>query len=653
MFEFKRSKNFRIYYLLMIFLIVPSFIFSITISSCKRESEETVEDSVETVTEEEKVIEKTPAEEIPDKSEETEISKDEIIDEKFKQFVESIDIGESEFIELNYNDKEYLMSIAYKAVDNYFSGSSTSAEPLFLEKYNYIDRKVFIGFRVNGKKKGSYSARKNNLAESVYVATQRTIEDTRFNGGITEEDLKDLKVEIIIFGEEKKLDENYEKGIHGLRVEKGDSSATYYNTVAIEGNHELDKLLEKLCKKAGLNEDCYQDDTVDMYYFPTIHFATTRFSDEVTTFYRCNVVDFKPETDMEKIKKSLNLAKCWMLLNLDEEGNFNYEYNPSNGEYSNSNNMIRQLMSSRWLAEESGGNDILLQMHRVNLDFVLRNWYREDGELGYIYFGDKSKIGAIAMALRFLIFSPDFKEYEDEAVKLANTIQYLQNEDGSLRAWYIEPDYSYDEEKLLTYYSGEAILSLVELYEKTGVEEYLNVAVRSQDYYIKEYVDDMEINYFPAYVPWHTISLYKLYMITESEKYKDAIYKLNDEIVRMQNQDGKPYIDFLGRFYDPDHPEYGVPFSGSTAVDIEGLTYAYELAELDEDYERMYEYKKSILLGAHNLINLQFDGADMYYLSHPERVEGAIRYRVDDHRIRIDTTQHTIDAFSRILDIFE
>jgi len=310
-------------------------------------------------------------------------------------------------------------------------------------------------------------------------------------------------------------------------------------------------------------------------------------------------------------------------------------------------------MSSRWLAEESGKNDILLQMHRVNLDFVLRNWYREDGELGYIYFSDKSKIGAIAMALRFLIFSPDFKEYEDEAVKLANTIKYLQNEDGSLRAWYIEPDYSYDEEKLLNYYSGQAILSLVELYEKTENEEYLNTAVKSQDYYIKEYVDDMEINYFPAYVPWHTISLYKLYMITESEKYKDAIYKLNDEIVRMQNQDGKPYIDFLGRFYDPDHPEYGVPFSGSTAVDIEGLTYAYELAKLDEDYERMYEYKKSILLGAHNLINLQFDGADMYYLSHPERVEGAIRYRVDDHRIRIDTTQHTIDAFSRILDIFE
>jgi len=626
-------------------LILPLFILFILLSfissGCKEENEAAMEEKVDVIIKKEDVVE-----------EDISVDQSKLIDDKFKEYVDSIELPVSEFIALSYEDKEYLIEVAYKAVDDYFSGSNESGESLFLEKYDDINRKVFIGFRVNGLKKGSYSARKNNLAESVYVATLRTIEDTRFEGGIIEGDLKDLKIEIIILGDEKKLDEYYEKGIHGLRIEKGDMGATYYSTVAIEGNYSLDELLGKLCKKAGLDGNCYQDEAVNIYYFSTIHFATTRFSDEITTFYRCNVIDFKPEIDEEKVKKSLDLAEGWMLLNLDEEGNFNYEYNPSTGEYSTANNMIRQLMSSRWLAERSQDNDILLQMHKVNLDFVLRNWYEEDGDLGYIYFGDKSKIGAIAMALRFLTFSPYFEEYEDVAEKLANTIQYLQNEDGSLNAWYIKPDYSYDEEDLMTYYSGQAILSLVELYEKTGDEKYLDAAVKSQEYYINEYVDLMDINYFPAYVPWHTMSLYKLYSVTESDKYKDAIFKLNDRLIQMQNQDGKPYIDFLGRFYDPNHPEYGVPFSGSTAVDIEGLTYAYELAELDKDYEKMYEYKKSILLGVHNRINLQFDGADMYYLSHPERVEGALRFRVDDNRIRIDTTQHTIDAFNRILEIF-
>ena len=63
----------------------------------------------------------------------------------------------------------------------------------------------------------------------------------------------------------------------------------------------------------------------------------------------------------------------------------------------------------------------------------------------------------------------------------------------------------------------------------------------------------------------------------------------------------------------------------------------------------MESYKESTLLGALNLINLQFEGANMFYLNHPERVEGAIRYRVSDNRIRIDTTQHTVEAFRSIL----
>ena len=618
------------------------FLFSFAVSGCEKEKTTAEEENADvTVSEEDEAGEE---EEIIDKSR--------LIDEMFYEYMGNIEVDIDEFVDLTYEDKEYLIDVAYKAVDDYFKGSGTDKESLFLEKYDGIDRKIFIGFGIAGSKKGSYSARKDNLAESVYVATQRTIEDTRYGGGITEDDLDDLKIEIFILGDEKELDDGYEKGIHGIRVEKGDKGATYYNSVAIEGNHDLTTLKSKLCEKAGLGGECYEDDSVSIYYFPTIHFATTRFSDEITTFYRCNVVDFRPDIDSEKVKNSLNLAEGWMLLNLDEDGNFNYEYYPSEGKYSAGNNMIRQLMSSRWLAEKSGKNDILLQMHKVNLDFVLSNWYREDGDYGYIYFADKSKIGAIGMALRVLVFSPYFEQYRDKAEKLANTLQYLQDEDGSLSAWYIEPDYSYDEEDLLTYYSGEAILSLVELYEKTGDKKYLDAAVKSQDYYVGEYVDLIDENYFPAYVPWHTMSLFKLYQITGSEKYKDAIFTLNDRLIQMQNQDGKPYIDYLGKFYDHEHPEYGVPFSGSTSVYVEGLTYAYELAELVGDYERMYEYKKAILLGVHNLINLQFDGADMYYLSHPERVKGAIRYRVDDNRIRIDTTQHTIDAFIRVMDIF-
>jgi len=638
------------------FLILLVLMLTTVASGCKVETEELQVDSLASLTENEKAAtEEAPDKETVDEIVEPEVDQFELIEERIEEFINSIEIQEDEFLNLDYKDKEYLIDIAYRAVDDYFSGVTEIDESLFLEKYDDIENKVYIGFRVIGYKKGSYSAKEENLAKSVYIATQRTIQDTRYDGSITETHLDRLKIEIFIIGEEKILDEGYEKGIHGIRLEKSGQGATFYNSVAVEKNYSLEKLLQRLCLKAGLSEDCSDDEAVNINYFPTIHFASTRFSDEITTFYRCNVIEKKPGFDLEKIKDSLDMAEGWMLLNLDEDGYFNYEYYPWKEEYSTSNNMIRQLMSSRWLAEVSSKNEALQHMHKVNLDYVLRNWYREDEEFGYIYFDNKSKIGATAMALRTLAYSPYLEDYMNVAQKLASNILSLQNEDGSFNAWYIEPEYAFDEEMLLRFYSGETILALIDFYEATGEDKYLEAAIKSQDYYLGEYIGNLEEdeNYYPAFIPWHAQCLNKLYKITGDKKYSDAIFKITDKVLELQDQKGKPYIDFLGRFYNPETPQYGSPHSASTSVYLEGVAYAYEIAEIVEDLERMYEYKKSIILGTHNLMNLQFKGADMYYMANPQRVWGAIRVGVESSRIRIDTTGHTIDAFRKIVEVFE
>lgn len=352
----------------------------------------------------------------------------------------------------------------------------------------------------------------------------------------------------------------------------------------------------------------------------------------------------------EDINNSLNLAEKWLTSNLKEKGCFNYIYDPSTGEYSNKNNMIRQLMASRLLAELCQTNSSLETLHQKNLDFIFEYWYKEEGEMGYIFYSDKSKLGANAMALRTLVCSPFFDDYQKEATKLANSIFSLQNTDGSFEPWYIAPDYEYDKDYLLTFYSGEAILSLVEMYIKTNDSIYLEAAVKSQDFYIDRYVVHLEDNYYPAYVPWHTQSLNKLYKITGEKKYADAIMVLNDELLEIQDTNNG---SILGRFYDPSHPEYGSPHSSSDGVYTEGLAYAYEVAVLLNDALHQEKYADAILLGAYNLISLQFHGQNMNDFQYPGWIDGAIHYRVDDNRIRIDTTQHMIDAFRKILDVFD
>ena len=345
----------------------------------------------------------------------------------------------------------------------------------------------------------------------------------------------------------------------------------------------------------------------------------------------------------EKINNSLNPAEKWLTSNLKEKGCFNYIYEPSTGEYPDKNNMIRQLMASRLLAELCQTNSSLETLHQKNLDFIFEYWYEEDNETGYIFYNNKSKLGANAMALRTLVYSPFFDDYQEKATKLANSIFSLQNTDGSFEPWYIAPDYEYDKDYLLTFYSGEAILSLVEMYIKTNDSIYLAAAVKSQDFYIDRYVVHLEDNYYPAYVPWHTQSLNKLYKITGEKKYADAIMVLNDKLLEIQDTND---CSTLGRFYDPMHPEYGTPHSSSDGVYTEGLAYAYEVARLINDTEHQNKYKIGIILGVHNLISLQYDSSD-------DKIDGAISYNIDDYRIRIDTTQHTIDAFRKILDVFD
>jgi len=354
--------------------------------------------------------------------------------------------------------------------------------------------------------------------------------------------------------------------------------------------------------------------------------------------------------DLNDVEVSLDLAEQWLVSNLKEKGCFNYIYDPSTDEYSSSNNMIRQLMASRVLAELSQDNVSLQVLLQKNLDFMFDYWYKEDGDKGYIFYSDKSKLGAIAMALRTLVYSPFFDDEQVEAKKLANCILYLQNNDGSLEPWYIEPGYDYDKDYLLTFYSGEAILSLVDLYLKTNNDVYLDAAILSQDYYVDRYVTHLEDNYYPAYVPWHTQSLNKLYKITEKEEYADVIMVLNDELLKIQDTTNNAT---LGRFYNPSHPEYGSPHSSSDGVYTEGLAYAYEIADMIDDEYHKEKYSNATALGVHNLISLQYTESNTGSVLYPEKVIGAIRYGIDDGRIRIDTTQHTIDAYMKVLLVFD
>jgi len=365
-----------------------------------------------------------------------------------------------------------------------------------------------------------------------------------------------------------------------------------------------------------------------------------------------------------RVEYANELGKTWIFQNLREDkGLFVYSANPSTGEVSTQNNAIRQLMASRVLAQESKENPDLQELHHRNLDFIFEFWYQTNGQDGYVLYNDKSKLGANAMLLRTLVHGPFYKEYEKEAAALANGILTLQdNTTGEFQPWYVEPWYEYDQDYLLTFYSGEALLALVEYYEKitdgfdlsvmrlsndSPILRIGNAMKLSADFYIDRYVTHLEENYYPAYVPWHTLALNKLYKSTGEGKYADAIFVLNDKLLELQ--DTGP--GFTGRFYNPETPQYGSPHASSDAVYTEGLAYAYEIAKLAGDTEHEQRYRQALEIAFENLEWLQYQEEIPTFPVEPERYIGALRTKADSFWIRVDTTQHAVDAFTKLLDV--
>jgi hypothetical protein len=119
-----------------------------------------------------------------------------------------------------------------------------------------------------------------------------------------------------------------------------------------------------------------------------------------------------------------------------------------------------------------------------------------------------------------------------------------------------------------------------------------------------------------------------------------------------QQKENSRYPDLRGRFHDPDRP-FGPPHASSTGVYLEGLTDAHSLAMALGDTRRAEAYRRAIVHGLRNVMQLQFDhDVDLFYVREGDRarVRGGIRTEAYDNRIRCDNVQHTLMVVLEILD---
>jgi len=318
------------------------------------------------------------------------------------------------------------------------------------------------------------------------------------------------------------------------------------------------------------------------------------------------------------------LGGQWFLNNQNEEFIY-YQYNPFDKIHPDTNQRLRE-MGSLWSISVLSNlltdprYDVLAQKGFRFFENYFE--YNEKHDFYYVSITpEKLKLGYLAFAILTLL-EIDHPQKEAYLEKFTNGIAYLQNEDGELRTFL----YS-DRNTGTDYYPGEALFALMSLYEYNGNEKAFEITEKAFPYYVRYFENDPNT----AFIPWQTRAWYKMYKATKEKKYADFVFKMND---------------FMIKDYDYDGDCYAYDFTSSvTAVHMEGVTFAYDLAKKFKDEKRYQCYAQFIREGADFMLSLQITNTEDY---EKEAIGGFLGSPTSES-MRVDRNQHAVIALSEAI----
>ena len=508
---------------------------------------------------------------------------------------------------------------------------------------------AYVAVRIGGERGadawGEGSSPADALAAALSEASEELDEDERVAADA---------VEIAIAGPEADAGtgshapgDNLDRGILGLALHLDDGRILRYApSLMIAANTSFPRVIERLQEDGEIGPEGVAPE--DVRLFEATQLLVDVDNSTVTPFVRGNQVVAASGVTAQGTEDLAAGMATWLTTQLQDDGRMVYEYFPSRGEESRSNNMIRQWMATIALQRIAAQRRDAALDRRIeeNIAYNLGLSYRVEDRLGLIADPDGDvKLGAVALAALAISQSPARESFAAHEAALRRMVDHLWQPDGSFETFYV-PAGRRDNQN---FYPGEALLLWASTLEDDPDPVLLDRFMRSFEYYRTWHREQRN----PAFVPWHTMAYEKVWAITGDRALADFVFEMNDWLLEMQQWADAPAPDVAGRFYNPDHPEYGPPHASSDGVYLEGLVAAYRLAQAVGDDARADAYRTAISRGIRHLKQLQFvDDVDMYYVSQRDRVAGGLRTTVYDNVIRVDNVQHGLLAVLDVLEAF-
>jgi hypothetical protein len=520
------------------------------------------------------------------------------------------------------------------------------------------DDPVYVSLRAGGKRVaeawGNGASQAHGLASAVRDAAEAAGTEAAHVDAIEVCLTHDARPIALTKKNRRGLLANIHRGVRGVVLAAGQTRAIINPLRTIASNRAHHKVFEKFVADARLTEKDLEAGRAQAEVFEAWQLMLSRGPDgcRARSLFRGKRLVAQSEVSRAFVEDQQRVLGDFLCRNVRPDGRMLYIYYPSRAvDDRKRNNMIRQFMATVALSRTARfrGDDAIYALAEKNIRFNLKKFYRSTGKLGCIEYDNKVKLGAVALAVLSLLEHPRRAQFKRQEQRLWAMIDYLWEDTGAFRTFF-KPQGRND---VQNFYPGEALLAWSFLYEETRDPRLLERFMKSMRYYREWHRKQRN----PAFIPWHVQAYHKVHRITEDQELADFIFEMSDWLLGMsQWHHNALYADTLGRFHDPDNPQYGPPHASATGVYLEGLIDAFELARRLGHDERRERYRLAIVRGLRSVEQLTLrDDLDMFYLPVEEReaMRGGVRNTVYDNVVRIDNVQHNQMAILKILEIFD
>ncbi len=555
---------------------------------------------------------------------------------------------------------------------------------------------LFITLFQEGKKPIRWGSRRATLAESINSVIKKLRQNEKF-GDFSISNPSACRILFEVVTEKKRCDpkrtttlnltdNRLEPGINGLTFNWNGRTIYYMPTDAyVKSQMTMPQVYNHLARRIGLIPEIKskKERASIVRNLPT---AFYRIQSKAFVTYKKNTLPLyrglpaPPKLTKKIIHNCIIKGADWIVTNQKENGKFLYYYDASTGstqdfQHPNTDyyNILRHAGGTITLLQVYGlTNDVkYLAAARKSVEFLVSTfrYHQVNNDIAcYPFFNKKSKLGGAGIALvallRYLQATSD-TAYEKETRGLICHILSRIAEDGEMTGYFIHPLYNDGKELVAPsetmkadlfsfYYPGEALLGLVlALQLMNTLEPTLRARINEKCELAFDFlIEKRPVKYSHLFQTLPSdgwlMQAVESWILTggkAKQSYIDFVH--NDGlgmITHMYKADNAPYPDYPGMFYYT-YGEHAYPDGARS----EGLIAAYSLARFQRDDEKTDTYLPYLKMAAQALLYTFNSEEASYAHRYPSESRGSFRFKLTRQWVRIDSAQHAICFFTRLL----